>query len=284
MSFQMILFLVKKSKYFPIKRIMKSVNTFRLFFLGLFIILSHTLRAEDFPPRATTLVTDFTETLGEGEKSSLERKLVTFNDSTSTQIAVVLMRSTGNYEISDYSVQLFNQWKIGQASKNNGILILVAIDDHKVWITTGYGIEGVLPDALCRRIIEQDFVPAFRRGDYYAGLEEGTNSIMSVVKGEFTAEDFLKTKKKKPVFFPFLMFLFVIFIVILSRFGRTNRYARKNNLAFWAAWALLNAASNRSRGSWGDFSGGGGFGGGSGGGFGGFGGGSSGGGGAGGSW
>ena len=282
----MILFLVKKSKYFPIKRIMKSVNAFSLFFLGLFIIFSHTLYAEDFPQRASTLVTDFTGTLGEGEKSSLERKLVAFNDSTSTQIAVVLMRSTGNYEIADYSVQLFNQWKIGQASKNNGILILVAVDDHKVWITTGYGIEGVLPDALCRRIIEQDIVPAFRRGDYYAGLEEGTNSIMSVVKGEFTAEDYLKTKKKKPVFFPFLMFLFVIFIVILSRFGRARRYARKNNLAFWAAWALLNAASNRSRGSWGDFSGGGGFGGGGfgGGGFGGFGGGSSGGGGAGGSW
>ena len=286
MSFQMILFLVKKSKYFPIKRIMKSVNAFSLFFLGLFIIFSHTLYAEDFPQRASTLVTDFTGTLGEGEKSSLERKLVAFNDSTSTQIAVVLMRSTGNYEIADYSVQLFNQWKIGQASKNNGVLILVAVDDHKVWITTGYGIEGVLPDALCRRIIEQDVVPAFRRGDYYAGLEEGTNSIMSIVKGEFTAEDYLKTKKKKPVFFPFLMFLFVIFIVILSRFGRAKRYARKNNLAFWAAWALLNAASNRSRGSWGDFSGGGGFGGGGfgGGGFGGFGGGSSGGGGAGGSW
>ncbi len=283
MSFQMILFLVKKSKYFPIKRIMKSVNAFSLFFLGLFIILTQTLRAEDFPPRASTLVTDFTGTLGEGEKSSLERKLVTFNDSTSTQIAVVLMRSTGNYEIADYSVQLFNQWKIGQASKNNGILILVAVDDHKVWITTGYGIEGVLPDALCRRIIEQDIVPAFRRGDYYAGIEEGTNSIMSVVKGEFTAEDYLKTKKKKPVFFPFLMFLFVIFIVILSRFGRARQYARKNNLAFWAAWALLNAATNRSRGSWGDFSGGSGFGGG-GGGFGGFGGGGSGGGGAGGSW
>ena len=262
---------------------MKKAGSTGLLFLGLLIFFTHSLCAEDFPQRATTLVTDFTGTLSNEDKSSLESKLVTFNDSTSTQIAVVLIRSTGNYEIADYSVQLFNQWKIGQASKNNGILILVAVEDHKVWITTGYGIEGVLPDALCRRIIEQDIVPAFRRGDYNAGLEEGTNSIMSIVKGEFTADDYLKTKKKKPVFFPFLMFLFVIFIIVISQFGRTRRYARKNNLAFWAAWALLNAASNRSRGSWGNFSGGGGFGGG-GGGFGGFGGGSSGGGGAGGSW
>lgn len=277
----MILFLVKKSNYFLAESILKNMRTAGLLLLGLFFLFTAALKAEDFPPRASTLVTDFTETLSKNEQSSLERKLVAFNDSTSTQIAVVLMSSTGLYEIADYSVQLFNQWKIGQASKNNGILILVAVEDHKVWITTGYGIEGVLPDALCRRVIEQDIVPAFRRGDYYAGLEEGTHSIMSIVKGEFTADDYLKTKKKKSVFFPFLMFLFIIFIVVASQFGRTKRYARKNNLAFWAAWALLNAASSRSRGSWGNFSGGGGFGGG---GFGGFGGGSSGGGGAGGSW
>lgn len=263
---------------------MKKAGILGLFFLGIITFFTNSLRGEDFPQRASTLVTDFTGTLSNEEKSFLENKLVAFNDSTSTQIAVVLMRSTGNYEIADYSVQLFNQWKIGQASKNNGILILVAVEDHKVWITTGYGIEGVLPDALCRRIIERDIVPSFRRGDYNSGLKEGTNSIMSIVKGEYTAEDYLKTKKKKPVFFPFLMFLFIIFILVISQFGRTKRYARKNNLAFWAAWALLNAASNRSRGSWGNFSGGGGFGGGGGGGFGGFGGGGSGGGGAGGSW
>ena len=245
-----------------------------------------TVFAEDFPAKPNTIVSDYTGTLSEGEKQSLESKLVAFNDSTSTQIAVVIMHSTGGYEIAEYSVQLFNQWKIGQASKNNGILLLVALDDHKVWITTGYGIEGVLPDALCKRIVENDIVPAFRRGDYYGGIDDATNSIMSIVKGEYTADQFMKKKKEKPVFFPFFMFLFIIFIVIVSRFGRVKRYARRNNLAFWAAWALLNAASNRSRGSWGGFSGGGGFGGfgGGGGGFGGFGGGGSGGGGAGGSW
>src|SRR5204862_2582714 len=130
-------------------------------------------------------------------------------------------------------------------SKNNGVLILVAVDDHKVFITTGYGIEGVLPDALCKRIVDRDIVPAFRRGDYYVGLEDATNSIMSIVKGEFTADQYMNTKKKKKEnFFPFLMFLFIIFVVIISRFGRTRRYARKNNMAFWAACALLNAASN----------------------------------------
>lgn len=264
---------------------MKKNGLFCLFLIGLLISFSQNLLAEDFPERSGTLVTDLSGILNDEQKSSLERKLVAFNDSTSTQIAVVIMRSTGNYDIADYSVQLFNKWKIGQDSKNNGVLILVAVDDHKVWITTGYGIEGVLPDALCRRVVEKDFVPAFRRGDYYTGLEDGTSSIMSIVKGEFTAESYMKQKKKKPVVFPFLMFLFIIFIILISQFGRVTKYAKRNNLAFWAAWALLSAASNKSRGSWGSFTGGGGGGfGGRGGGFGGFGGGMSGGGGAGGSW
>jgi uncharacterized protein len=261
-------------------------TSIRLIFAGIFILSGLFSKAEDFPAKATTLVSDFAGVLKENEKASLENKLVAFNDSTSTQIAVVTLRSTGNYEIADYSVQLFNKWKIGQSSKNNGVLILVAVEDRKVWITTGYGIEGVLPDALTKQVVDRDIVPSFRQGDYYGGIEAGTNTIMSIVKGEYTADTYLKQSKEKPVIFPFLMFLFIMFIVIFSRFGRVRKYARRNNLAFWAAWALLSAASSRSRGSWGNFSGGGGFGGGGfgGGGFGGFGGGGSGGGGAGGSW
>ncbi len=281
----MTLFLERKSETYVARRLFEKAGVILFFFLAYFTSPVKIL-ADDFPDRASTLVSDYSGVLNENQRASLENKLVSFNDSTSTQIAVVIMRSTGGYEIADYSVQLFNKWKIGQSSKNNGVLILVAVDDRKVWITTGYGIEGVLPDALCKRIVDRDIVPAFRRGDYYTGLNDGTNSIMSIVKGEFTADQYMNTRKKKPVLFPFFMFLFIIFIIILSQFGRTRRYARKNNLAFWAAWALLNAASNRSRGSWGNFSGGSGWGGGGfgGGGFGGFGGGGSGGGGAGGSW
>ncbi len=264
---------------------MRILNILFLWF-GVLILGSNYSIAEDFPARSSTIVTDFAGVLSDDNKASLENKLVAFNDSTSTQIAIVILRSTGGYEIADYSVQLFNQWKIGQASKNNGVLILVALEDRKVWITTGFGIEGVLPDALCKRIVENDIKPAFKLGDYYSGLDDATNSIMSIVKGEFTAENYTGRKKEKPVFFPFLIFLLILFIVVISKFSRANRYAKRNNIAFWAAWALLNAAANRTRGSWGDFSGGSGFGGGGfgGGGFGGFGGGGSGGGGAGGSW
>lgn len=237
--------------------------------------------ADDFPAKSSVLVNDYTGTLTDDERIQLERKLVMFNDSTSTQVAIVMMRSVGNYDIADYAVQLYNNWGIGQQNKNNGVLILVAKDDRKVWITTGYGIEGVLPDVLCKRIIDQDITPNFKNGDFFGGLNTATNSIMSLVKGEYTADQYMK-RKSKPVLFPFLLVFFIILIVIISKFRSARHYASTNNLGFWAAWALLNAASNRSHGSWGNFSsGGGGFGGG---GFGGFGGGMSGGGGAGGSW
>ena len=247
-----------------------------------FLFITSFSFAQDFPERSNTLVTDYANVLSPEQRQALEQKLVAFNDSTSTQVAVVLMQSVGGYDISEYAVQLFNKWKIGQASKNNGVLVLAAIEDRKVFILTGYGIEGVLPDALCKRIVTNDIVPNFKQGDYYGGLDAATNSIMALVKGEYTADDYMNRKQKFPVA-GLLIALVIFIIVIFARVNSVRSYSRMNGLSFWAAWMLMNAASGRSRGSWGGFSGGGGFGGG-GGGFGGFGGGSSGGGGAGGSW
>ena len=128
-----------------------------------------------------------------------------FNDSTSSQVAVVIMSSVGNYDIADYAVQLYNKWGIGQKEKNNGVLILVAKDDRKVFITTGYGMEGILPDALCKRIVDNDMLPNFKAGNYYEGIDQAVNSIMSIVHGEYTAEDYLKGRKEKIPWFGILL-------------------------------------------------------------------------------
>jgi uncharacterized protein len=197
------------------------------------------------------------------------------------------MRSIGSYDIADYAVQLFNRWKIGDREKNNGVLVLVAVEDRKVFINTGYGIEGALPDALCKRIVDRDIVPRFKEKDYYGGLDAATTTIIGLVKGEFTADYIRRTRPHSGGLFLTLMFLFIIGVIFFAKGRQATRYARMNNLTFWAAWALLNAAQRRQRGQWNTFSGGhgGGWGGGfGGGGFGGFGGGMSGGGGAGGSW
>jgi uncharacterized protein len=255
----------------------------RTLLLSFLLLLSLFSFAQDFPARSNTLVTDFSNTLSADEQRALEQKLVAFNDSTSTQVAIVIIQNIGGYDISEYAVRLFNEWKIGQQQKNNGVLILVAKENRKVFITTGYGIEGVLPDALCKRIVDRDIVPHFKQGDYYGGLEASTNSIMSIVKGEYTADAYMKRggKTKSPLS-GLLIALIIIGFVLFSRVNRARRHSRLNGIPFWTAWMLMNAAGSRSHGSFGGFSGGGGgFGGG---GFGGFGGGMSGGGGAGGSW
>lgn len=248
-------------------------------------LFSTMLFAADFPERSSTLVTDYTNTLDAGSLQTLEQQLVAFNDSTSTQIAIVIMASTGGYEIKDYAAQLGEKWGIGQKGKNNGVILLIAKDDHKMAIQVGYGLEPVLTDALSKRIIEQVLKPAFREDRYFEGLQSASQVIMSVCAGEFTADQYIKkTREQKPKDASMLLLLLVFVIVFWVMRRKVSRYARGNNIPFWTALLLMNAASNRSRGSYSNFSSGsGGFdsGGSS---FGGFGGGSFGGGGASGSW
>ena len=242
------------------------------------------------PPR---LVNDFTNTLDANQVKALEDKLVAFADSTSTQIAVVVIATTSDMPISEYSTGLFNEWKIGTKGNENGVLLCVALNDRQMFITTGYGIEGALPDALCGKIISNDIRPFFKERKYFEGIDNGVSKIIDAVKGEpykatANKKGFRKVKSG-PIFFVLFFFALIIIFKVIS----VRRYALNNGISFWVAWQLLNAATRTQSGRWTDFTRGsgsfgygGGFGGShsSSGGFGGFGGGSSGGGGAGGGW
>jgi len=244
--------------------------------------------SQDFPEKSNTLVTDYTNTLSADDKQRLEDKLVAFNDSTSTQIAVVLIKSVGDYDINDYGTRLGRKWGIGQKDKNNGILLLVAINDHKLTIQTGYGAEGALPDAITQDIIRKDITPRFKAGDYYGGLDAGTDDIIKYTKGEYKAEPKKHGKGGGGSAGVLVIIVIIVLLLIFRRGGGGGGHiigSRGSASPFW--WFLAGSALGRSsRGGWGGFSGGGGgFGGGSGGGgFGGFGGGSFGGGGSSGSW
>jgi uncharacterized protein len=249
--------------------------------------------AQDFPPvpNPQRLVTDFTGTLSSDEIGRLEQKLVAYNDSTSTQIAIVLMRSTGEYEIADYSQRLAQAWGIGGAENNNGILILAAMDDRKVFIATGYGMEGAVPDALAKRIVTNLILPNFKMQAYYQGLDQATDMIFKLASGEYKAEDVESDGDHGGAFFLLLLFIFIFVILplIKNRKDNDNHMGGKGGgIDLWTTIMLANMLKGSGGGKFGDFSSGrgsfgGGFGGG-GGGFGGFGGGSFGGGGAGGSW
>ena len=113
-----------------------------------FIYINSQAFALDFParPEPSKLVNDFTNTLSSQEQDQLEKKLVAFNDSTSIQIAVVIMKTLDGYPLSDYAFELAQKWGIGQKETNNGVLLLVSMDEHKLYIATGYGMEGIMPN------------------------------------------------------------------------------------------------------------------------------------------
>jgi uncharacterized protein len=245
--------------------------------------------AQEFPSKPSTPVVDYTgSTLSSDQIQSLNAKIIAFEDSTSIQFAVVIMKSIGGYDASEYAAKLGNYWGVGQAKKNDGIVMLISRDDRKIAIQIGKGLEGAATDGLTGSIIRREMQTPFRQGNFYSGIDNALTALMKITSGEFKAESYMKGRKGNPPYFLIILIFFIIIIVFSTRAVAVKRYARMNHLGFWAAWMLMNAASNRSRGSWGGFTGGGGFGGGGfgggGGGWGGFGGGSFGGGGASGSW
>ena len=260
----------------------KQMNRFPLL---LVLLIAHVFSyAQELPerPNPPRLVNDFANILGEREELALERKLVTYNNSTSTQITVVTIPSLEGSDIADYSFRLGEQWGIGRKGKDNGVLIIVALQDKKMFIATGYGLEGVIPDALAKRIVENYMRPNFKKKNYYKGLDEATTVIMGLASGEFTADQ-IGRRKMNPsrLIFPLLMIVFFIFFSY-SRFKNAKgSHMGGSNLNFITFLLLASAMGGRGSGYSSFSSGGGSFGGG---GFGGFGGGSFGGGGAGGSW
>ncbi len=255
--------------------------------LSIFSFLGY---AQKFPAKPNTLVNDYTNTLNTSQIAQLEQKLVAFDDSTSIQISVVVISTLDGYDIGDYAYQLGRTWGIGGKEKNTGILVLTSIGDRKVTIQTGYGIEGALPDAIAKRIIENEIKPNYKNGDYASGLNAGTDAIISYTKGEYKNTNPKKSKKEKGFPVGLLVVIAIVVISLISRGGKGGGGGGGRNVigsrgaADMMWWSVLAGLGSGGRSS-GGFGGGGGFGGsGGGGGFGGFGGGSFGGGGASGGW
>ena len=256
----------------------------RFFLIGLCWLTSlFALQAKQIPEPTGQLVSDFIQLLEAGSRNQLETKLVAYNDSTSIQIAVVIEQGLEGDDIFDYSFRLAEKWGIGQKETSNGVLMYIAFDDRKIWIQTGSGSEGFLPDAMAKRIIENIIVPAFRQQTYFEGIDRATDVIMELGSGEYSAEDIvgeqeLDTEAIYVMGFLFLVILLIIFIGVIYC-KRTGKCKESGGGGYY------DGGRYSSRSGWGGFSSGGSsFGGGGGGGFGGFGGGGFSGGGAGGGW
>jgi len=255
---------------------------FSIFFLLVSITVSAQLdKIIANRPNPPKLVNDFSGSLTREQAQALEQKLVAYNDSTSTQIAVVLVSSLDGASLEDAALSILRNWGVGGKENNNGVVILAAINDRKITIQTGYGLEGALPDVTAKSIIDNSIKPSFQAGNYYRGLDLATDDIFRAAAGLYKAPaGYGKSIGKKGIG-SFAIIIFIIFLVVSSRGGGRGgggMVSRRGYRDFGAGWILGSILSGGGGGGW---SGGGG---GGGGGFGGFGGGSGGGGGASGSW
>ena len=264
-------------------QIQSVINKYILSFFLLFILFNGSILrgqppipARPSPPR---LVNDFANLMSVDEQMRLEKDLVAYNDSTSTQVAIVTLADLGDYDIFDWAVEIGKKWGVGTAQKNNGVVIIVGLaPKRKLFIATGGGVQGFLPDIICKRIIDQKIVPNFKEKRFYDGFNEAFQVIRGAANGEFV-NDGQGSKIDSNTVFWFIIIILIIILIILSIIRRSGQFAE------------YNSGRGNSGGGWifwgGGFGGGGGgWSGGSdsGGGFGGFGGGDFDGGGAGGDW
>jgi uncharacterized protein len=217
-------------------------------------------------------VHDEAKVLSPATAQQLEGALKIFEDSTSNQIAILIVPSLEGEAVEDYTLRVAEAWKLGDKDRDNGVLLLISINDRKVRIEVGYGLEGPLPDAMCSRIIRNEIAPGFRRGDYDAGVAAGVRGIMEAIKGEYKGTDSpLRPKGKRGNSLITLLVIFIV-IAVISRIGGKGNRGGGNNGGGWssgagwfAAGMLLGGGGGRggSGGGFGGFSGGGGgFGGG----------------------
>ena len=134
-------------------------------------------------PALTGRVVDAAGMIDPATKAALERTLADFEKTSSDQIVVATIPSLDGEEIEPYATRLFRLWKLGRAKENNGVLLLVALNDRKMRIEVGYGLEGTLTNLHCKRIIEHDMVPAFRAGDFSGGISKAVDDMVMVLEG-----------------------------------------------------------------------------------------------------
>lgn len=248
--------------------------------LSIVVLFASMFALASIPQKTNRLVNDYASLFTEEQRSYLEYNLVAFDDSTSNQILIITTPSLDGYDISNYAFEIGEKWGVGRAEHNNGLVIVIKPKNQtqgRAFIATGYGLESILPDAVCKEIVDLEMIPHFKKNDYYGGVVAALNIIMPVAAGEYSYQE---ARDDTSGVIALVITLLVVVVFVVLAFGGNS--SKGNNISggssgidpFTAIW--LGSMAGRSHGgSFGNFSGGG---------FGGFGGGSFGGGGAGGSW
>ncbi|MDP3360412.1 MAG: TPM domain-containing protein [Lutibacter sp.] len=225
-------------------------------------------------PKLQTSVYDYAKLLTSEQKSALENKLIQYSDSTSTQIVVVTIETIEGEDIGILTPKWAHEWGIGQAKEDNGVFVLLANKERKIWIAPGYGVEHKLTAGITGELTRNVIIPEFKKGDFYGGLDKGSDAIFEVLKGTYK-----NTKKQKDESggIPAFAIIFIIFIILMVIFSKKDKGSgndkgkgfRKDSTGMDILTAILLSSAGRGSfggGSFGGGSSGGGFGGGFGGG------------------
>jgi uncharacterized protein len=214
--------------------------------------------AEVIPPPPAAYFNDYAHVVSAGTAAQLNKTLEDFERQSSDQIVVaVFPKMQSDSSVEDYTVRVARSWQAGQKGKNNGAVLFVFKQDYKMFLQVGYGLEGVLPDALCKRIIDEQITPRFKAGDFDGGLTAGVQAVIAAAKGEYKGTGGTVADNRTPhgSSSSFLGFGFIVLIVIIIFFARGS--------GMFFPWLLLSSSGSSRGWGGGGFSGGGGsFGGG----------------------
>ena len=238
----------------------RSVALFLLIFNLFSLVFSQksNIPARPVPQR---LVNDFSAIFKPQQVQKLEKMLVAYNDSTSTQIAVITVNTLNGYDAADYADRLAEKWGVGRKGKDNGVVILIkpklsASDYGEVRISVGYGLEEIIPDAIAKRIVEQEMIPQFREGDYYGGVVAAVGVIMDLASGKYTAEQYNEVNMAVViVVVSIVVALFVLFLI----FAKKSKFTGNNNrppVIFFGGSGFGGSGGGGRSGGFGGFGGG----------------------------
>jgi len=261
-------------KQFLINNIKHKSLSFLILITFCFSLSGYSQNEIPSKPKIQTSVYDGAKILNKAEYNNLTRKLISYADSTSTQIVVITVPSTNGDDINLFTAELGQKWGIGQKGKDNGVILMIAFKDRKMAIQNGYGVESTLTDFLSKRIIDQIITPEFKRGYYYKGIDVGTTAMMQVLSGQFKETRIFNTKRKskskKSTFLTIIIFT-IIFLIFSRRNKGGGKGGRRRGPSILDALILSSMGSSGGGSSFGgssggSFGGGGGFSGGFGGG------------------
>ncbi len=225
----------------------RFTHSWRWLLLCLLLLVNTAAIAEIAVPPLKSRVTDLTATLSQQQQTQLDAKLSALESSKGSQIAILLVPTTAPETIEQYGLRVAEQWQLGRKGVDDGLLIVAALQDRTLRLEVGYGLEGVVPDAVAKRVISEIMLPHFRQNDYYAGLIAGVDSLARLIEGEPLPAPELKTQQNRDAdgagstLFSLIVAAVVLAGMMRAIFGQLLGASIVSTIIGVAAWMLFGS-------------------------------------------